>query len=195
MAKLKKALHRLFRIFSGKRGIYCKLGRKNKICKDVFLHEMTDIGSYNYIGNYTMTLNAEIGSYCSIASGVKIGQSDHDLKCVSTSTHIYGPKHGITDYNDCEKRTAIGNDVWIAANAVIKQGVTIGTGAVVGAGAVVTKDVPPYAIVGGVPAKLIRYRFGEQDVNMLLESKWWELPPKEAVKLCAELQKKLNSAE
>ena len=188
--KIKKIPKRLWRIITLRRGVYCYMGKGNRICNGVFLHEMTSIGSYNYIGHYTMTANAEIGSYCSIASGVKIGQSDHDLSCVSTSTHIYGPKHGITDHNDCAKKAVICNDVWIAANAVIKQGVTVGTGAVIGAGAVVTKDVPPYAIVAGVPAKVIRYRFDDETIKMLLDSKWWELQPQDALQTCAQLQKK-----
>ena len=188
MTVFKKTLRRIIRTVTGYKGVYCELGKGNKICRPAFLHELTTIGNYNYIGRYTMTLNAEIGNYCSIASGVKIGQGDHDLNCVSTSTHIYGPKHGITNHNDCAKKAVIGNDVWIAANAVVKQGVTVGTGAVVGAGAVVTKDVPPYAIVAGVPAKIIRYRFDEATIQMLLDSKWWKFSPKEAVKLCKELQ-------
>lgn len=191
----KKAFRRTFKTVIGKRGVYCTQGKGNKICRGVFLHEMTSLGNYNYIGHYTMTLNAEIGSYCSIASGVKIGQGDHDLKCVSTSTHIYGSKHGITNHNDCEKKTVIGNDVWIAANVCIKQGVNVGTGAVVGAGAVVTKDVPPYAIVAGVPAKVIRYRFDDETIKMLLESKWWELDEAAAVNKCAELQKMVRYPE
>jgi hypothetical protein len=77
-------------------------------------------------------------------------------------------------YFDNEFLTEIGSDVWIGANAVIKAGLKIGNGAVIGAGAVVTKDVEPYAIVAGVPAKLIRYRFTELQIKFLLESKWWE---------------------
>lgn len=73
------------------------------------------------------------------------------------------------------KRTYIGNDVWIAHNVSVKAGVTIGTGAAIGTGAVVTKNIPPYAIVAGVPAKIIRYRFDKRIICELLESKWWEL--------------------
>ena len=70
----------------------------------------------------------------------------------------------------------IGNDVWIGRNAIIMDGVEIGSGAVVASGAIVTKDVPPYAIVGGVPAKVIRYRFDEQTIERLIESRWWDYP-------------------
>lgn len=79
-------------------------------------------------------------------------------------------------YIDEDKKflSSIGNDVWIGTDAVIMQGVTVGDGAVVAAGALVTKDVPPYAIVGGVPAKIIRYRFSESDIQFLMELKWWE---------------------
>jgi len=73
------------------------------------------------------------------------------------------------------KRTQIGNDVWIGARAIVLDGISIGDGAVIAAGAVVTKDVPPYAIVGGVPAKLIRYRFEDDVIQELLKWKWWDL--------------------
>jgi tetrahydrodipicolinate N-succinyltransferase len=72
------------------------------------------------------------------------------------------------------KKTQIGNDVWLGNNVMIRAGVTIGTGAVVGMGSIVTKDVPPYAIVAGNPAKIIRYRFDEETIEKLLASKWWE---------------------
>jgi len=165
------------------------MGKGNKICSGAFLHEMTTIGNYNYIGNNSMFLNATIGNYCSIASNAKIGQMNHDLNCVSTSTHIFGPTHGITSFNGFIDPTIIENDVWIGANACIKQGVKVSTGAVVGANAVVTKNVPPYAIVAGVPAKIIRYRFDAPIIQKLLDSKWWELDISEAVKKCAQLQK------
>lgn len=189
MGILQKIVHRTFRILTGRKGVYCTIGKGNKVCSGAFLHEMTTLGNYNYFGNGSMALNARIGNYCSIASNVKIGQMDHDLKCVSTSTHIFGPNHGITDFNGFVEPTVIENDVWIAANACVKQGVTVSTGAVIGAGSVVTKDVPAYAIVAGVPAKIIRYRFDEETIKVLLDSKWWELDKVDAVKKCAELQK------
>ena len=191
MKMLLKIARRMFRILTGKKGVYCFMGKGNKVCSGAFLHEKTILGNYNYIGNGSMFLNSKIGNYCSIANNVKIGQMDHDLDCVSTSTHIFGPAHGITSFCGFIEPAIVGNDVWIGANACVKQGVEIGTGAVVGAGAVVTKSVPPYAIVAGVPAKIIRYRFDESIIQKLLDSKWWELDKSEAVKKCAELQKEI----
>jgi virginiamycin A acetyltransferase len=85
------------------------------------------------------------------------------------------------------KRITIGNDVWIGARAVILDGITIGDGAIVGACAVVTKDVPPYAVVAGVPARVIRYRFSEKKIRTLLELQWWEWSPEEIKARLAEL--------
>lgn len=192
---IKKALRRLFRIFCGKKGVYCQEGKGNVYGKYLFLHEKTSVGSYNHIGNGTMTANAKIGNYCSIAPYVKLGHMEHALSCVSTSTQIFLPKHGITDFTGDIDPTVIENDVWLAANVVVKQGVTVHTGAVVGAGAVVTKDIPPYAIAVGVPAKVIKYRFSEETISKLLESKWWELPPIQARILCSKLQKEIDANE
>lgn len=79
-------------------------------------------------------------------------------------------------FDDSHKEVTIGNDVWIGARVMIKGGITIGDGAVIGAGAVVTKNIPPYAICAGVPAKLIRYRFKPEEVEFLMNKKWWNLP-------------------
>ena len=96
----------------------------------------------------------------------------------------------------------IGNDVWIGRNAVIKDGVTVGDGAIIGTSAVVTKDVPPYAIVVGVPARIIRYRFSPEIIEALLELRWWDLPlekiqhlPFNDVPRCVEELRKIRAAE
>lgn len=117
-----------------------------------------------------------IGAFCSIAGGVKLlCNGQHDSDCATTY-----PIHGhLLDRRPLPapgKRLGItiGNDVWIGFDAVVLPGIKIGDGAVIGANAVVTKDVPPYAIVGGVPAKLIRYRFSSETIAKMLDLRWWE---------------------
>lgn len=182
-----------WQICRGQKGVYCEIGERNRISRGgVYLHEMGKLGNSNYVGSGTKIINAAVGNYCSIADGVKIGLMEHDLRCVSTSWRIFEPKQGISNHTGWLKPTIIENDVWIASNAVIKQGVTIHTGAVIGAGAVVVKDVPPYAIVGGVPAKLIRYRFDEVSIQKILDSKWWEFPEEQARPICKRLRDELT---
>lgn len=127
--------------------------------------------------------NCEIGSFTSIANGVVIGGGIHPMDWVGMSPVFYKGRDSVkAKFSQFERKivkiTFIGHDVWIGRNALIKQGVNIGTGAVIGMGSVVTKDVPPYAIFGGNPAKLIRYRFSDDIIQRLLESKWWELDEK-----------------
>lgn len=126
-----------------------------------------------------MCLQTKIGSFCSIAANVVIGAASHPVDWLSTHPIQYNGifrDHFSTElnHNTGNQNTIIGNDVWIGANVCIKEGVTIGDGAVIGAGAVVTKDVPPYAIMIGSPARILRYRFDESTIQRLLESKWWE---------------------
>lgn len=134
---------------------------------------MTDSRAEGYIGN------VEIGRYCSIAYGVNIGMFEHPVNWLSTSTRQYMAGHvGEARFVslrafDANPRTYIGNDVWIGVGATLIDGVKIGDGAIVAAGAVVTKDVPPYAIVGGVPAKIIKYRFDSETIKHLLDLQWW----------------------
>ena len=136
------------------------------------------IERYTYIGAGSSVTHANIGSFCSIAADATIGGGGHDLAAVSTSPvfcegkNIFGTNFAKNKFNPY-KKTTIGNDVWIAGRAIILQGVTIGNGAVVGAGAVVTKDVPPYAIVAGNPARIIRYRFPDDTIQSLYEIAWW----------------------
>ena len=125
-----------------------------------------------------------IGRFCSIACGAKfiMNSANHSLKSLSTYTFpLFGDDWGhdmkTTESWDNRGDIVIGNDVWIGYEAVFLSGVTIGDGSIVGARAVVTKDVPPYTIVGGVPAKTIRKRFSDEDIATLMALKWWDLPP------------------
>ena len=145
------------------------------------------IGAHSYIAASTEIENAEIGKYCSIADHCRIGMSGHSLQYVSTSPVFTQKMNGLQESwisedvfknKSAKERVCIDNDVWIGSHVLIKGGVHIGNGACVAAGAVVVKDVPSYAIVGGIPAKVIRYRFSEDVIVKLEELQWWNMPEK-----------------
>lgn len=151
-----------------------------KLCEP----KIKNLGKYTYTSN-NLRITSEktsIGSFCSIGNDVVIGHGKHPIGYLSSSPYLYfdllGFKSGKTpshnEYWELEP-VFIGNDVWIGDSVFIKNGIHIGDGAIIGARSVVTKDVPPYAIVAGVPAKILRYRFDEATRNELLQLKWWNL--------------------
>lgn len=172
---LSKALKKILRPSSIRQ---CNIDKTSRICSEGNIIRC-NIGRYSYIGDRCTVVNTEIGSFCSIADGCQIGNAYHPIEWVSTSPIFYSGKNIMKkNYSKHEfdgfKKTVIENDVWIGANTLIKSGVKIGNGAIVGMGSVVTKDIPPYEIWAGNPAKYIRRRFSNEISEKLLEIKWWE---------------------
>lgn len=139
------------------------------------------LGDYSYLGRGTVAHNVIIGKFCSISDFCTIGLPAHTISSISSSP-IFNSIHNGTRYRWTNKNTfhseieiKIGNDVWIGYGTMVVKNVTIGDGAIIAAGSVVTKDIPPYAIVGGVPAKIIRYRFSPEIIEKLLKLQWWNL--------------------
>lgn len=150
-----------------------------------FVNDPRDFQKNNVLYHYPINRDKLIiGKFCSIACGAKFIFTSANHKLGSLSTYPFPlffkewdlDKTNVTDSWDNKGDIVIGNDVWIGYEAVVMQGVTIGDGAIIGTRAVVTKDVPPYSIVGGVPAKPIRKRFSDEVISRLLEIKWWEWP-------------------
>ena len=157
-----------------------------------FVNDPCDFEKNNVLYHYPVNGDKlKIGKFCSIACGAKFifTSANHSLKSLSTYPFpIFFEEWGLDVKNireawDNKGDIVIGSDVWIGYEAVILSGVTIGDGAVVGARAVVTKDVPPYTVVGGVPARPIKKRFDEQTIDRLLKLRWWDFD-KEKIKEC-----------
>lgn len=178
---------------------YSYYNRSTKIEGNSVIHKgakigNSEIGHCTYIGPNASLINCKIGRFCSIAENVKVISATHPSNTyISTSPCFFSTlkQCGISfiknstfkeilDVNGYD--AIIGNDVWIGADVKIIGGKRIGDGAIIALGAVVTKDVPPYAIVAGVPAKIIRYRFKDDEIKRLLEIKWWNKPISELKK-------------
>ncbi|MGX1017698.1 virginiamycin A acetyltransferase [Pseudomonas sp. Y3 TE3536] len=177
---------------------------------------LCSIGSLSY--SYSaLAESMTVGRYCSISTGLVILDSHHPMDLVTTSIITFRPGNDLVrdftneeqtkQYNwhkyDRKAYPQIGNDVWIGRDVTLRMGITIGDGAVIAAGALVTKDVPPYAVVGGNPAKVLKYRFSEEIIAELLRLQWWNYDPskicqigfKDAGRFCTELQHSIDAAE
>lgn len=171
------------RIHSTARLRGCRVGRYCSIDERVSLAEVS-LGDFSYIQRHSEGIYAEIGKFCSIASNVNINALEHPMERVTTHKITYRPneyfRYQKLDGEFRDRRKAkpvlIGNDVWIGHGAVIMPGITVGDGAVIAANAVVTRDVAAYAVVGGVPARLIRYRFPPEEAEGLQALQWWDWP-------------------
>lgn len=154
-----------------------QVGKGSLVGNNVSLGQQVCIGKYSYINGPTDVGTGKIGNFCSIAGFCAIGLDSHPIDWISSSPLCYAVLDikGEEGYKDPKEAPEFGNDVWIGSHAVIMKGVVIGDGAVIAAGAVVVKNVPAYAIVGGVPANVIKYRFDESTVAKLLKLKWWDL--------------------
>lgn len=150
----------------------------------------------SHIGKYSrVQINAKMGyttmgNFSAVGRDSVFGPGQHPTYFLTTNSIFY--KRGNWGFRDewCKEidfeenaRINIGNDVWIGRHAMVMNGVTIGDGAIVAAGAIVTKDIPPYAIAGGIPAKVIKYRFSPEIIERLLEIKWWNLPDEEITRV------------
>lgn len=167
----------------------CRIAAFVNVAAGAYITRGSEIGLRTSIGRDSKLQDAHVGRYCSISWNVTIGAPAHPLSCLTTHAFPVQKRFGIVDRDGalCRPPTAanVGNDVWIGCHAIILSGVTVGDGAVVGAASVVTHDVPPYAIVAGVPARILRYRFPPNIVGALTRICWWNLPD-EVVRLAAE---------
>lgn len=140
----------------------------------------SELGAYSYISQNSIVNKTIVGRFCSIGHGAYVGLWEHNMSVSTHSFYLYETSgnfvKGYKSFDKCIISSSIGSDVWLGANSVILKGCTIGDGAIVGAGSVVTRDVPPYGIAVGNPAKVIKYRFPPEDIAFLEKLEWWNAP-------------------
>ena len=180
----KSKLEKKYKDYHLKIGMYSSLNN-TVIGRHVFIGNNakiynSKIGDHSYINSNSQLRNVELGKFCSIASNVIFNLGIHPTDFISTHPAFYSNNKGYKTYADKMyvqneyPFVNAGHDVWVGERAVIIGGVNIGNGSIIAAGAVVTKDVPAYSIVGGVPAKVIRYRFDPETIQLIQESCWWD---------------------
>jgi phosphonate metabolism protein (transferase hexapeptide repeat family) len=160
-----------------------KLGRFTALAERVSFKD-SELGDYSYVERHAEIIYAEIGKFCALASGVRINALNHPMERVSQHKITYRPNEYFlgkkldADFREerMTKRVSIGHDVWIGHGAIVLPGIRIGHGAVIAAGAVVAKDVAPYMIVAGVPAKPLRPRFAPETAARIAQLAWWDWP-------------------
>ena len=173
----------------------CRLGAYASIAERVILREVT-VGDFSYFERHAEAIYTMIGKFCSIAANTRINALEHPLERATTHKLSYRPNEYFRYLGvDREflalrrgKPVTVGNDVWIGHGAVVLPGVSIGDGAVVGANAVVTRDVPPYRIVAGAPARVLRPRFDEEIAARLASLAWWDWPPERLFEAVPDMQ-------
>jgi len=168
------SIHPSCRIRDSHIGAWTALGANTSLVESSF-------GDYSYTAGDVQIIYSEVGKYCSIANSVRINPGNHPQWRVTQHHMTYRRKHYALGEEDDKEffqwrrdhGCRIGHDVWIGHGAIIMPGITIGTGAVIGSGAVVTKDIGPYEVAVGVPAKVIKKRFDDATIRQLLDSEWW----------------------
>jgi len=172
-----------------------QIGAQCEVLAETYI-EYSELGDFSYLGEHCCVADAQIGRFTAIANHVRIGAPNHPMDRASQHRFTYCP-----EYYDAQAerdngffaerradRVIIGNDVWIGHGVIVLPGVAVGDGAVLAAGAVVTKDVPPYTIVGGVPAKVIRARFAADIAAQLQAIAWWNWPLEKLMANLADFQ-------
>jgi phosphonate metabolism protein (transferase hexapeptide repeat family) len=157
-------------------GRYCEVGPRTNVAE-------TSFGDYSYVANDSDIIYSTLGKFCSIAANVRINPGNHPLERVALNHFTYrASAYGLGEDDAAffqwrrDHHVTLGHDVWIGHGAVVLPGISIGNGAAIGAGAVVTKDVPPFAIVIGVPGRVLRYRFAPEIIAALERISWWDWP-------------------
>ena len=157
----------------------CRFAEGVVVGPDTVLRSV-EVGRYTYFSPQSRIINCRVGAFCSIGPNIKVGFGRHPTNYVSAYPSFYQPHDyskadfGINVEFESHLPVRIGNDVWVGAHCLILDGVSIGDGAIIGAGAVVAKDIPPYTLAGGVPAKVIRQRFSDEQVAFLENLRWWD---------------------